>query len=268
MGTEEVHAKESGASGRTRELSTVTFPYSDLGTALSVAGTIKEKAGISCETEQLAAWMGQSARGGSFRSRYSAARLFGLISTERGGRVALTSLGQDILNPAKSDRAKATAFLNIELFEKIYEDHKGHALPPNPALERMVVNLGVTPKQADRARQAFVKSARVANFIDRQSGVFIAPGFPSDNEPDPPSEPSSEDNREPEQRGGFGGHGGGELPPNIDPIIVGLIRRLPSSGDIWPLGERKLWLDLLAGSFNLVYKDDETQDETEKNARR
>jgi hypothetical protein len=31
--------------------------------------------------------------------------------------------------------------------------------------------------------------------------------------------------------------------------------RLPISGDIWPEAERKLWLQLLEGSFKLIYKD-------------
>jgi len=31
--------------------------------------------------------------------------------------------------------------------------------------------------------------------------------------------------------------------------------RLPKSGDVWPEADRKLWQDLLAGSFKLIYKD-------------
>jgi hypothetical protein len=34
----------------------------------------------------------------------------------------------------------------------------------------------------------------------------------------------------------------------IDPIIAGLLKRLPKSGDIWPKAQRKLWLQLLEGS--------------------
>jgi hypothetical protein len=30
---------------------------------------------------------------------------------------------------------------------------------------------------------------------------------------------------------------------------------LPRSGEVWPEVERKLWLELLAGSFKLIYKD-------------
>lgn len=50
------------------------------------------------------------------------------------------------------------------------------------------------------------------------------------------------------------GNGGGDPPP-IDPIIAGLLARLPKSGDVWPVAERKLWLQLLEGSFQLIYKD-------------
>lgn len=47
------------------------------------------------------------------------------------------------------------------------------------------------------------------------------------------------------------GEGGGQ--PDIDPIIRGLLAHLPRSGEVWPEAERKLWLDLLAGSFKLIY---------------
>jgi hypothetical protein len=53
--------------------------------------------------------------------------------------------------------------------------------------------------------------------------------------------------------GGTGGDGGEQV--DIDPIIRGLLARLPKSGDVWPEAERKLWLELLAGSFKLIYED-------------
>jgi len=57
------------------------------------------------------------------------------------------------------------------------------------------------------------------------------------------------------ERGSSGGGGGGEA-PRIDPIIQGLLSRLPKSGDVWPEPDRKLWLQLLEGSFKLIYKDE------------
>jgi hypothetical protein len=46
---------------------------------------------------------------------------------------------------------------------------------------------------------------------------------------------------------------GGDDPPAVDPIIAGLLKRLPKSGAEWPEGERKLWLQLLEGNFKLIY---------------
>ena len=57
-----------------------------------------------------------------------------------------------------------------------------------------------------------------------------------------------------EIKGGASGGGGGQT-PEINPIIRGLLARLPKSGDVWAEAERKLWLELLAGSFKLIYKD-------------
>ena len=57
-----------------------------------------------------------------------------------------------------------------------------------------------------------------------------------------------------ERDSGANGGGGGKQSP-IDPIIQGLLARLPKSGEVCPESERNLWLDLLKGSFKLIYKD-------------
>ncbi len=268
MGTDEVGRIKMGSDvGETeavrqrRERSTIEFPYSDLGSAIEIARVINERAGLECEATQLAAWLGQSVTGGTFRSRYSAARLFGLIETERGGHVKLTTLGLEALSPQKSDKAKSQAFLKVELFRQMYETYKGNALPPAAALERMVTNLGVAPKQAERARQTFTKSADVAQFIDQQTGAFIEPAFPSPTEP-APAEPSATVDSSSRNTGGGGGDDG-DVPPELDPIIKGLIGRLPRVGSVWPSEQRKLWLGILENTFQLVYRDDEMRDRPE-----
>jgi hypothetical protein len=64
--------------------------------------------------------------------------------------------------------------------------------------------------------------------------------------------------------GGGGGGGGDKDPSKIDPIIQGLLSRLPKSGDVWPEPDRKLWLQLLEGSFKLIYKDTPQKSAEEK----
>jgi hypothetical protein len=107
-----------------------------LGThsALELAQTIHSKAGSSCEIGELAAWMGQSATGGTFRTRLGATRMFGLIENSQG-RTTLTQLGRDVLDGSGSERAaRVAAFLNVELFRVMYDQYKGNALPRRPLL--------------------------------------------------------------------------------------------------------------------------------------
>jgi hypothetical protein len=239
---------KSGAApdDKKRFRSEIEFPYSDLESAIELASVILTKAGSSCEVDELAAWMGQTSTGGTFRSRLGAARHFGLIETGQG-KATLTQLGRDVLNGTGIERARRVeAFLNVPLFQAMYEQFKGNALPPAAAIERQMEQLGVSPKQKERARQTFMKSAQYAGFIDASSGRFVKPGIAQKETP------SGQQNKA--EHGG-GGNGGGGDQPDVDPIIRGLLVRLPKSGEVWPELERKLWLQLLEGSFKLIYKD-------------
>jgi hypothetical protein len=244
-------ASAQSADEKKRFRSEIEFPYSDLESAVELGKTIHDKAGSSCETEELAAWMGQTASGGTFRTRLGAARMFGLIETGQG-RVVLTQLGRDVLDDSGGGRAaRVAAFLNVELFRVMYDQYKANVLPPPPAIERQMEQLGVSPKQKERARQTFMKSAQYAGFIDTSTGRFVKPGIVQKDEGQRQQEKPADSERS--RKGG--GRGGDENPPDIDPIIEGLLKRLPKSGDTWPEAERKLWLQLLEGSFKLIYKD-------------
>ena len=132
--------------------------------------------------------LGQTASGGTFRTRVGAARIFGLVETGQG-RITLTQPGRDALdNSGKERAARITAFLNAELFGVMYDQYKGNALPPPPAIERQMEQLGVSPKQKERARQTFMKSAQYAGFIDSSSGRFVKPGIAAKDEL-PPKDP-------------------------------------------------------------------------------
>ena len=225
----------------------LSFPYADLENCADLAQTLHSRAGTSCDQGELAAWMNQSATGGTFRTRISAAKMFGLIDTAQG-RATLLPLGRDALDGSGKERAaRVQAFLTPELFSKMYEQNKGHPLPPPAAIERQIEQFGVSPKQKERARQTFMKSAQYAGFIDPGTGRFVKPGIGG----------ASDENSSAVQEPSHGG-GGGNDPPVIDPIIAGLLKRLPKSGDVWLEAERKLWLQLLEGSFKLIYKDQPT----------
>jgi hypothetical protein len=172
-----------------------------------------------------------------------------LIETGQG-RATLTQLGRDIVSG--STAARVTAFLKAELFNAMYDQFKGNALPPAAAIERQMLQLGVSPKQTERARQTFMKSAQYAGFIDAASGRLVKPGVGQSIAPERESESKASN----ESRGG--GRGGGDGLPPIDPIIVGLLKRLPMAGEEWAEADRRLWLQLLEGSFKLIYKDSPT----------
>lgn len=244
-----VTAAAGQADERKRFRSEIEFPYSDLESAVELAQMILSKAGSSCEVDELAAWMGQSATGGTFRSRLGAARLFGLVETGQG-QVTLTQAGRDVLDGTGKERAaRVDAFLNVELFSAMYDRYKGNALPPAPAIERQMEQLGVSPKQKERARQTFTKSAIYAGFIDSATGRFVKPGIA------PKEESASQNQREDRGIGGGngGGSGTGDIGLDLDPLLIELLKKIPSTQDGWPAAKRLRWFKTFAMNVSEIY---------------
>jgi len=244
--------QSSGEGGDRRERSTIQFPYNDLDDAVAIAKAVHENAGLSCTIDQLAAYVKNSLTSGAFRLRLSNASTFGLTENERG-EVRLTPLGRSIADPSQEAAARADAFLAVPLYERIYDNYKGFTLPGPSALEKFMREVGVSSKQTGKARNAFMRSARQAGFFAHGEDRLVRPADPGTK---PIESPKAELERDrTEKKNGNRGGGGGDN-SDIDPIIRGLLARLPKSGEAWPEIERKLWLQLLEGSFKLIYKDD------------
>lgn len=236
--------KGSDADAQKRERSTIEFPYGDLEDALKVVTAIHTNAGLSASTDQLAAYMKQSATSGAFRLRTATAAVFRLTANERGS-VTLTPLGRRVVDPAQSRQAKAEAFLAVPLYKAVYEKFKGHMLPPAAALEREIANLGVSSKQTNKARQAFERSAQQAGFFAHGNDRLVIPAGTSDKhvdtekgKPPPPPPPN-------------GGNGGGG---EHHPFITGLLQKLPPAETNWEDAERVKWLDAAVRIFDLMYQ--------------
>ena len=234
-----------------RERSQIRFPYTDIGQAIELSRVLQDQGGGTAEREQLAAWMDQSAAGGTFRSRVSAAALFDFIRAD-GTSINITSLGRKVLDGARKDTALAKAFLKVPLFLAMFEKHSGYPLPPAAAIERQVVEFGVPDKQKERARQTFSKSASLAGFIDSSTGRFVKPAVRVERAeeveaPDKTSEPDKPCGA----RSGFDSGG-----KHYHPFIKGLLDALPDPGVDWPHRERAKWLRLAASAFDFVYKAD------------
>lgn len=198
-------ARAQGGAGKKRDRTLIEFPYTDMARSHDLAKALGEAGGkVWIDQTQLAVAMDMSATGGTFRSRLSAARLFGFIETE-GSKVRLSDLGIHLLEESTERAAKADAFLRVPLYAAMYESYNGFALPPAAAIERQMQSLGVPPKQTERARQAFASSAQTAGYI-AASGRFSKPVI----NPVPVRELSP-------GHGGGGGGGGGEHPPPPPP---------------------------------------------------
>jgi hypothetical protein len=239
----------SGDEDGKREQSTIAFPYMDLDDAIAVARGVHETTGASpCQQDQLAAKLNLSMNSSGFRMRLSAARLFGVIESDRGGAVRLTSVGQMIVDPSRERDAKVKAFLAVPLYGKLYEHYRGKVVPPTPALTRELIAFGVAQKQADRARQTFERSASTAGFFGMGRDKLIMPAGTSAE-----SQVSHEESKK-ENGGGSGGGSGGNEFGDVDPLVIGLFRRLPRAGTDWDAAGRKKWLETAANIFDLIYE--------------
>ncbi|MDQ7246657.1 hypothetical protein [Dongia sedimenti] len=251
--------------------SSIQFPYGDLDTAVEVVTAMHNSGYRDCATDQLAAALNQQVSSGNFRQKVAAARIFALIDTAPG-RISITDLGYRVLDPNQRKKALADAFLSVELYKRLYDDFRGQILPPRPAaLERRFETYGVSAKQTDKARHAFERSAKQAGFFpngnmdrlvmpggldmpptpqDAPAGLAVSARFAGGG-------PSFAGGAQP-YGGGGGGSGGGDF-PDLDPLIVALLRKLPKTAT-WPLPERAKWLRALAINLSFVYEADSDDD--------
>lgn len=234
-----------------RGQSTIQFPYVDLEGAIEVARSVLDRGGVPLERDQLAAAMGVALGSGNFSIKLGAARMFGLLENA-AGKYQLTPLGFEILDPSREKAAMATAFLNVPLYKRVYDDFRGRQLPPRPhGLEQAFQNFGVAPKQKDKARHVFDRSARQAGYFQNGDDRLVAPvvagagaGQVAKTEPEievrlPPPPPP---------------------PPtkSYHPFVEGLLATLPPVADLpertnWSIEDRTRWLQAAANIFDLIY---------------
>jgi hypothetical protein len=258
--TQEKVAAEGGAKGniQERERSTIVFPY--LALAVEIVRAVHETGGQQSQMDIVAAHLNEAANGGGFRTKIVTAKIFGLVKYTTG-IISLTQLGSRITDPDQEKAARAEAFLHVPLYRRVYDDFKGLVLPSTPAaLEAMMVALGVSPKQKDKARQVFQRSAQQAGFFAYGNNKLISPTMSSTNSAitkakteDIDSGNSQEDKA---RGGGNAGSGGGG---QYHPFIQGLLQTLPEPNTEWQLNARKKWLQSALSIFDVIYKsqDDE-----------
>ncbi len=239
---DEAAAQRAGVEAK-NDRSTIEFSYADLEDGVEVARAIYARAGLgSCEIDELSAQMGQTISG-SFRLKTAAGRHFGLVEKDGRSGYRLSSLGQRLVREESEPEARAAAFLAAPLYRAIFEKYRGHLLPPTRALEREISALGVAPKQVDKARRSFFRSARQAGFFAQGEDRLVQPRF--DRSPEtkqtaegPPSEDKSVGG------GGGGSSGGGFFGANgTTSFEKELLSKFPSFDPSWSEELKTQWFN-------------------------
>jgi len=246
-------ASSSSKGPKSKEArSSTKFPYSDLDEAIKVAQAIHTNAGTECNRDQLAAFLSSSPKSGTFRLQIATANHFGLVTSSQG-KVKLTELGREILDPNRERQARVKAFYNIPLYKQIYEKYQGHPLPPARGLEETMVRLGVSAKQTGKARQAFQRSATQAGFFAYMSDRLVEPIGTEVVQEAPPDDHAAEVPAVGSQRTDLRV----ENSVNYHPFIEGLIGSLPEPHQSWDTQGQVRWLQTAAHIFGLLYNRDE-----------
>jgi hypothetical protein len=247
---EEPQKSEKAERGRSR----IEWPYYSLDEASKLAKGIFDLGG-NCQIDQLAGHLSQTATGGGFRLKVQAARTFGLVNSAQG-QLTLTDLGSEIVDPDGDRQAKADAFMRVPLYSAIYEQFKGKTLPGIIGLENAMVHLGVAIKQKDKARQAFLRSAKEAGFFAFGASKLVFPIFPVPIHERTPKEtqgPESSASPTLQATGSGKSVNGSEGAGGLDPLIQGLLNKLPDPSIPWTLEGRRKWLQLALGILDVMY---------------
>lgn len=270
--------EQSKKKGSPRPRSEVSFPYYDLDSSVEVAAKIHDEAGGSCTRDQLAPMLGYSGtKNGGFLSRLGAARMFGLVE-EVNGSLRPTALASQIYAPihsSDSQRGKVQAFLNIELFNKVYERFKGQPLPNDQGLENLLRNdLKVVPAQIKNALRTLHESAESAGFFNTAGrGRLVIPVAANAKTPSStPAQGPGGAQLDDATLVATGTTGGGRAPsqrhPPVDeaaipPAIYGLIRDLPPEGTAMTKPKRERLIKAFEASINWLYPDEGEEDANE-----
>lgn len=115
-------------------------PYLTLSDAFPITISIYQQGGGRASADTMSEILGNSSSSSSYFKKVNALKAYGLV-TEQAKTVALTAIGLAVAapdSPASAGSAKKEAMLKIDLFNKLYERHKGKILPDPPFLKNII----------------------------------------------------------------------------------------------------------------------------------
>jgi len=186
-------------------------PFILFSEALRLAQAIWENGGGQFTYDMLSRLTGNSSSSSSFIKKLNALKAYGLVN-DSGNIVALTDQGRDAvapISPSIEAAARKSCFLNIEVYSKLYERHKGKLLPADEFLKNIIEQECRIPKDLlDAWIPHFKDAAATAGLLFRRSDgkyqiaeePIIAPQSesgngvePSDHAEQAPTNPTKED---------------------------------------------------------------------------
>ena len=254
----------SEAPKRTR--SGTASPYFDLDTSIKVAETIHGVGGGRCSSDQLAHWLNyKSTRSGTYLTRIAAARQFGLIESN-GDRHSVTERGMRVVAPVMDTdvtQAKIDAFMDVELFSKVYQRFRGSTLPSDAGLRNLFASpdFAILPDRIDAATRVLTNSAEQAGFLvtsgDSKRLIMPSLGGAATNssqaiDEEKPATPSQPEKPKASSHPSVDHTGG------VHSAIVGLLRELPPPGTPWPNAKKQRFLTAFQSTIDFIYPEDET----------
>lgn len=258
--------------------SEMQFPYFSLEKSIEVPKLIHDRAGGRCDRAQLAGLLGYSGvRNGGFTTRMSAAKMFGLIE-ESGDVITLTERAKKILSPVRpsdSEQGRLDAFMDVELFRKVFDDFDSHTLPAPDGLSNLFrTQYKIVPNQIPVALRNLMESAESAGLF-KLAGTrskMIRPIIRNDGSAAPPAPapppPTALDGNHDESashsqrgstrpgNGGLGQSSGHDL-SGVHPALIGLIQNLPAVGATLGPKRRAALIDAFKHTINFIYPEEE-----------
>ncbi len=151
-------------------------PFIFLGEAITLAEKLYALSSGKASFDLLSRVTGNSISSSSFTKKLSALKAYGLVSVDQAKmEVALTDIGVTIaapMNQEASGLARKEAFLRIEVFNRIYEKHKGKLLPADEFLRNIIeIDCQMPRELSPQWLLAFKQSIRAAGLLyDRGDG--------------------------------------------------------------------------------------------------
>lgn len=254
-------------AGKPRAKSGISFPYWDLDSAVEVAKAMHDRAGGVCDVAQLATLLNYSGvSNGSFRTRVSATKMFGLIEDTEDRKLRVSARGRRVaapITPADERSARVEAFLGVDLFKQVFDRYNGRPLPENVGLRNLLQNeYHVVPDRVAPTVRILLDSAEQAGLFEAAGNrsrmtMPYGLGAASTGVQDQPANPPAP---EPAPRTGGNGGGGGGDDLGIDPAILHLLRRLPAAGSPLSAKRRKQLIDAFTATVGFIYPEADTDE--------